>query len=319
MSKLIFIFSLLLVFGAPFVGSTSISLEQLLHNSFEQSIFFELRLPRVLLAFFAGAILSLAGLLLQSLFRNDLMSPYTLGISSGAILASAISIAFGISGTFLFFDVHSIFGFLGAMFSSTLLLFLAKKEMQNSNTILLLGIALSFLYTALLMFIYFISSSETTHQIILYTLGSLSTVGYKGVYVTLFASLILLLFLHVKRYELQIFASSLFNAESKGINSASLSLQLLLVSSFSVGLLVSITGPIGFVGLVVPHLIKQLYKKDITHIIGVTFYYGGVFMIVCDAIARVLSTHSDIPIGVITSLIGGIFFVYLLTNLTFAP
>ena len=314
MSKLIFIFSLLLVFGAPFVGSTSISLEQLLHNSFEQSIFFELRLPRVLLAFFAGAILSLAGLLLQSLFRNDLMSPYTLGISSGAILASAISIALGISGTFLFFDVHSIFGFLGAMFSSTLLLFLAKKEMQNSNTILLLGIALSFLYTALLMFIYFISSSETTHQIILYTLGSLSTVGYKGVYVTLFASLILLLFLHVKRYELQIFASSLFNAESKGINSASLSLQLLLVSSFSVGLLVSITGPIGFVGLVVPHLIKQLYKKDITHIIGVTFYYGGVFMIVCDAIARVLSTHSDIPIGVITSLIGGIFFVYLLTK-----
>jgi len=299
---------------SPFLGTTTITLEQLLQSEFEQSIFLELRLPRLLLAFFAGSVLSMGGLLLQNLFRNDLMSPYTLGISSGAILASAISISLGISGTFLFFDIHSIFGFVGAMVSSMLLLFLAKKRMQNSNTILLLGIALSFLYTAMLMFIYFISSSESTHKIILYTLGNLSVVGYKSVYITLFGALILLVVLHVKRYELQIFASSHFNAESKGIDSSKLTLQLLLVSSLSIGLLVSVTGPIGFVGLVVPHLVKQIYKKDITHTIFPTFYYGGIFMIVCDTMARLLSTHSDIPIGVITSFIGGLFFIYLLTK-----
>ena len=286
----------------------------LISDSLEREIFFELRLPRLLLGFFAGATLSLGGLILQNLFRNDLMSPYTLGISSGAILGTAIAVASGLNSTILLFDIPSIFGFLGAMTSSLLLLFLAKGRIDEGNRVLLLGIALSFFYSAALMAIYFISSSETVHEIILYTLGNLSVVGYKGVYLSAFGAVVLLVAIYLKRYALQIFGSSALNAKQKGIDTSNLLLQMLLVSALSIGIVVSITGPIGFVGLVVPHLVKGVYKRDITSIILPTFFYGGLFMVLCDTLARALSFESDLPIGVITSFIGGAFFLYLLVR-----
>ncbi len=299
---------------APFIGVATLNISDIFtSDTLSHQIFFELRLPRILMAFMAGATLALAGLLFQSLFRNVLMTPYTLGVSSGAILGAGIGIKLGI-GT-LFFGVAAItfFGFLGALITVLLLLWLSRYlSHDRSNSFLLLGIALSFFYTSALMIIYYLSSVIESHMLLRFTMGSLSTIGYTHPLIVTATTLLLLAVLHVKRYELHLLALCEEQARLKGINSERLRLHLLIIASISIGVLVSLTGPIGFIGLVVPHIVRTLYRRNITQLIIPTFFMGGLFLVACDAVARMLSFGSEIPIGIITSLIGGPFFIYLI-------
>ncbi len=305
---------LLALLIAPFIGTATLNISEIFtSNTLSHQIFFELRLPRILMAFMAGATLALAGLLFQSLFRNVLMTPYTLGVSSGAILGAGIGIKLGV-GT-LVFGVAAItfFGFLGALLTVLLLLWLSRYLSHGrSNSFLLLGIALSFFYTSALMIIYYLSSIIESHMLLRFTMGSLSTIGYTHPLIVTATTLLLLAVLHVKRHELHLLALSEEQARLKGINSERLRLHLLIIASISVGVLVSLTGPIGFIGLVVPHIVRTLYRRNITQLIVPTFFMGGLFLVACDAVARMLSFGSEIPIGIITSLIGGPFFIYLI-------
>ncbi len=303
-----------LFFIAPFIGTATLNINEIFTiGTLSNQIFFELRLPRVLMAFMTGATLALAGLLFQSLFRNVLMTPYTLGVSSGAVLGAGIGIKLGVST--LFFGVAAItfFGFLGAMLTVLLLLWLSRYlSHDRSNSFLLLGIALSFFYTSALMITYYLSTIIESHMLLRFTMGSLSIIGYTYPLIVTVTTLLLLTVLHVKRFELHLLALSEEQARLKGINSEKIRLHLLIIASISVGILVSLTGPIGFVGLVVPHIVRTLYKKNITKLIIPTFFMGGLFLVSCDAVARVMSFSTEIPIGIITSLIGGPFFIYLI-------
>jgi len=301
---------------SPFVGTVALNLNDILHSgTLSHQIFFELRLPRMLLAFMAGATLALSGLLFQTLFRNALMTPYTLGISSGAILGAGIGMKLGLGSLFLGIGAVSLFGFLGALLTVLLLLYLSRYlHHDRGNSLLLLGIALSFFYTAALMILYFVSSAMETQTLLRFTMGSLATIGYTIPLLISSTAILLLSVLHVKRYELHLFALSEEQARLKGIDSERLRLQLLLVASLSIGVLVSLTGPIGFVGLIVPHIVRTLYQKNISRLILPTFVLGGLFLVVCDLIARVISIGSDLPIGIITALLGGPFFIYLILN-----
>ncbi len=315
MLKIFTIALLLTVFMlAPFIGAVSLTISEIFTaQTLSNQIFFDLRLPRVLMAFMAGSTLALAGLLFQSLFRNVLMTPYTLGVSSGAVLGAGIGIKLGV-GT-LFFGVAAItfFGFLGALLTVLLLLWLSRYlSHDRSNSFLLLGIALSFFYTSALMITYYLSTVIESHMLLRFTMGSLSIIGYTNPLIVSVTSLLLLVVLHVKRYELHLLALSEDQAKLKGVNSEKLRLHLLIIASISVGVLVSLTGPIGFVGLVVPHIVRSLYQRNITELIIPTFFMGGLFLVACDAVARLLSFGSEIPIGIITSLIGGPFFIYLI-------
>lgn len=316
MSKyLIWMALLILALTSPFVGIASLDIDSVLQaGSLSHRIFFDLRLPRILLAFMVGGSLALAGLLFQTLFRNALMTPFTLGVSGGAVLGAGIAIKLGLDIT-LGISAVSLFGFGGALFTIVLLILLSRYLLKaRQESLLLLGIALSFFYSSALMVIFYLSSFTETATIMRFTMGSLSIVGYTNVIIISFASIFLLVLLWFKRFELQLLALSDEQAALKGIDTQRLSYFLLLITSIIIGILVSLTGPIGFIGLIVPHMIRRLYQRSVVSLILPVFVLGGLFLLACDTLARYFSTSSEIPIGVITALIGGPFFIYLILS-----
>lgn len=311
-----FIWLLLVIITAasPFFGVVDLKFGDILDpNNLSYNIFFDIRLPRVTFAFFGGVILSLSGMLFQTLFRNALMTPYTLGVSSGAVLGAGIAIKLSL-GTLLFaISGITVFGFFGAMFSIFLLFYLSKFLKNSSqNSILLLGIALSLFYTSALMIIFYLGNTIQNDTLIRFTMGSLSIIGWQDPTLTGIAAAIFWTILYFYRFELQLFGISDEYAHLKGVDTKKVTLLLLSVSSFAIGTLVSISGPIGFIGLVIPHIISRLYKQSITHLITKTALFGGMFLVTCDTFSRVINTQSELPIGIITALVGVPFFIYLI-------
>ena len=311
---LIWILLLIITISSPFIGAVNLDISEILNaDSLASQIFFELRVPRVLFAFFAGTILALSGLLFQTLFRNALMTPYTLGISSGAVLGAGIAIKLGL-GTLVFgIAAISVFGFLGALFTVFLLIYLSKfLRTSQYESLLLLGIALSLFYTSVLMIVFYLGSAMQNDMLIRFTMGSLSVIGWQNpILLGIIASLILFS-IYTYRYELQLLGISDSQATLKGINTKKTTLILLVISSLGIGTLVSISGPIGFVGLIVPHMVAKIYPSTVNRRIIKTALFGGFFLVFCDTITRALSTQSELPIGIITALIGGPFFIYLI-------
>lgn len=315
-NKVLWLLLIAVALYSPFTGSAALDLNDLLAaDALSQRIFFELRLPRVIFAFLAGMILALGGLLFQTLFRNPLMTPYTLGISSGAVFGAGIAIILGLGSLAFGIAAITLFGFAGAMLTVLLLIWLSRyvKEAQGTS-LLLLGIALSLFYAASLMMLFYLGDAVQNDMLIRFTMGSLSVIGYQMPLLLLIAAALLLGMLWRYRYELQLIAVSEDQARLKGVNTKGLTLLLLGVSSFSVGVLVSLSGPIGFIGLIVPHIVSKLYPIVLYRRILPTALFGGLFLVVCDTIARTLNTQSELPIGIVTAFIGGPFFIYLIIN-----
>jgi iron complex transport system permease protein len=310
MKPIILIPSLLILILAPFFGQASIDLMDLSDKtSMSYQIFWELRVPRILLAFAVGAILSLSGLIFQTLFRNPMSTPFTLGVASGATLFTAIAIMLGLT---LF---SPLFAFMGATLTIILLFIItARFDSDDNASLLLVGIALSFFYSAALLVLFFLSSLQESYEIVRFTMGSLDIVGFDNAALMSVVALLLLLLIYHYRYELRILLTSYAFAHLKGIRVKQLNTILLLGVSIAVGVAVSITGPIGFVGLIIPHILKTIYAKSADRLIFPIFFYGGIFLVLCDTIARNLGTSSDVPIGVVTSFLGAPFFIYLIMN-----
>jgi len=299
---------------SPFIGAVNLDISSIfVSSSLEQTIFFDLRIPRVLFAFFAGIILSLSGLLFQTLFRNALMTPYTLGISSGAVLGAGIAIKLGL-GTLVFgVAAISIFGFFGAMLTVFLLVYLSQfLHSHQHESLLLLGIALSLFYSSALMILFYLGDAMQNDMLIRFTMGSLSVIGWSNPILLGIIAFILLVSIYAYRFELQLLSISEDQAHLKGINTKRVTLLLLMVSSLGIGTLVSISGPIGFVGLIVPHIVAKLYPLSVSHRILKTALFGGFFLVACDTITRGIQTQSELPIGIVTALIGAPFFIYLI-------
>ena len=306
------LFLILLI--SPFVGAFTLKLGSIFQgNTLDAQIFYELRLPRLFFAFFAGTILALGGLIFQTLFRNALMTPYTLGISSGAVLGAGVAIKLGFTSLIFGIATISIFGFMGAMGTLFLLLFLSYyiKSSQN-NSLLLLGIALSLFYTAALQVIFYLSSSIQNDMLLRFTMGSLSTIGWNTPIFLGVISLILLLFSYFYRFDLQLLGISQESAQLQGVNTKKVTLILLIIASLGVGVLVSLSGTIGFIGLIVPHIVFKLYPLTIEKRIFKTAFFGGMFLVLCDTLSRIIQTQSELPIGIVTAIIGGPFFIYLI-------
>lgn len=308
----IYIASIILLLITPFLGEINLNISNILNsNSIDYKVFWDLRVPRTLLAFFVGAILSLSGLIFQIIFKNQLITPYTLGIASGTTLFTAISI--------IFFPtvLLSISGVLGSFVTIFVLYFISRQINKNqisvsTNTILLIGISLSYFYSSALMLAFYISNLQENYSIVRFTLGSLDTVGFIDCFVVFIASLLLYYTLNKNKTAIKLLLVSNDTAFLKGLNVQKTNLLLLVIISLCVGISISIVGPIGFIGLVVPHIIKIIYKKSADKLFFPVFFYGGIFLVLCDLIARNLNTNSALPIGVVTAFIGAPFFVYLL-------
>ncbi len=308
MRYLFIILSLLLLLIAPFSGQIEIDMSKINDLfSMEHKLFWDLRVPRVVVAFFTGALLALSGLIFQSLFRNPMSTPFTLGVASGATLGTAFAIVFGIA------SFMALFGFFGALFTIIILFGITSRlKAYETSSLLLIGIALSFFYSAALMILFYISDETQSYEIVRFTMGSLDVVGIPQTTPIVAAAIFLLLIAIKYKREIKLLLTSYENAFLKGIEIKRVNTILLLGVSIAIGVAVSITGPIGFVGLIVPHILKIIYKKSADKLLHVTFFYGGIFLVFCDLVSRNLGTASDVPIGVVTSFLGGPFFIYLL-------
>ena len=312
MKFLLYVISFIIVISAPFLGEISLSLKDIFDSSSTSfTIFWDLRVSRVVLAFFVGGILALGGLIFQIIFKNELITPYTLGIASGTTLFTAISIVFF---PFMYMTISSVFG---SIVTILILYFISKQINKNSiavstNSILLVGIALSYFYSSALMLVFYMSNLQENYSIVRFTLGSLDTVGFNSVLVVMIVSIVFYTIVYLNKQKIKLLLLSNDTAFLKGLNVHKINLLLLVVVSLSVGVCISFVGPIGFIGLVIPHIIKLIYKQSADKLFFPVFFFGGIFLVFSDLISRNLNTDSSLPIGVVTAFIGAPFFVYLL-------
>ncbi|MEI6890864.1 MAG: iron ABC transporter permease [Pontiella sp.] len=284
----------------------------------EREILLNIRLPRVLCAFAAGAMLSLSGMSFQALFRNPLATPFTLGVSSGAALGAALFIRFGMAFALLGISGTSIAAFVGALLSILLVYGLTQlKGGFSTPTLLLSGLAISFFFSSLILFIQYISGLTQSFRIVHWMMGSLSTADYSKFGNLLpFLALggLLLAFLH---REMNLFMVGEDMAISRGVNTRRVKKLIFLAASLMVGGVVAVCGPIGFVGMMSPHICRLLVGADHRFLTPASFLFGGLFLTLCDTLTRVLSGYSsgaELPVGILTALLGGPFFLLLLLN-----
>lgn len=312
MKPFLYILGLIIIFISPFLGETQINIKDIFEFSNSSNmVFWDLRVARVILAFFVGGILALSGLIFQIIFKNELITPYTLGIASGTTLFTAIGI---ILLPTIYIFISSI---LGSLFTILVLYIISKIINKTSigsstNSILLIGIALSYFYGSALMLVFYMSSLQENYSIVRFTLGSLDTVGFSNSFVIFFVSIVFYVIIYLYKNKIKLLLTSNDMAFLKGLNVDKTNLVLLVVVSLCVGITISFTGPIGFIGLVIPHIVKIIYKKSAEKLFFPTFFFGGVFLVFSDLISRNLNTDSTLPIGVVTAFIGAPFFIYLL-------
>jgi iron complex transport system permease protein len=299
--------------GAPLVGSQPVSLEDVLRGEpTAAAIFWQLRLPRVLLALLAGAGLAVSGLAFQTLFRNELAEPYTLGIATGAALGAVLSLRLEEAGLLLGMPLVSLASFVGAIGATALVVGLAWRRQGSTATLLLAGIAVSLSCSALILFLQYLSDSTQTFRMVRWMMGGLSVVGYGEVLWIapwVLGGVAVLLAL---RWDLNLLLLGEELAASRGVDLVRLRLRVLGISALMIGALVAVAGPIGFVGLMVPHMLRRWVGHDHLYLAPACLLGGGAFLAACDVAARTVMAPAELPVGVLTALLGGPFFLWLL-------
>jgi len=272
----------------------------------EKAIVVDIRLPRVLLAGIVGACLSGSGVTLQGIFRNPLVDPFILGISAGAAFGCAITIGF-LSYLPIQFMAF-IFGIMAVVIAYTV----ARTQGEVSRLPLILsGVIVSAFFTALVSIVKFLVDPHKLQSIVYWLMGSFSLADWKGVKISLLGVIFGLLPIFLMRWRLNVMSLGEEEAKALGINVSRDRLLFIGFSTFSVSIATSLCGIIGWVGLMVPHLVRMLVGPDHKVLVPLSFAGGASFMIVADTLSRTI-TNFDIPVGIITALTGAPFFIYLM-------
>ena len=298
----------------PFRDANRILLHEFLHLDVDMAgitdgsitIIRSVRLPRVVLGFLAGASLAVCGAGFQGIFKNPMADPFVLGVSSGAALGAAIGIVLHFGTTLL--------AFVGAFLTITLVYNISKigKKVPVA-TLLLSGIAVSQTLSAT-MSIIMILNKQSMDQIMFWTMGSLNGKGWGQIITVLPYSLLGIALLLTTCRELDIMLTGEETAIQLGVNVESLKKRVLFASTVITAAVISVTGIIGFVGLVVPHVVRMITGPKHRVLMPLSLLFGGTFLIICDTAARSMAVW-EIPVGIITSLCGGPFFIYLLRRM----
>jgi iron complex transport system permease protein len=292
----------------PMLGSTDV-----LNDPMGREILLKLRIPRVLTAFLAGIALAASGMIFQALFRNPLATPYTLGVSGGAALGATIWMRFGAPLLFLGVSGTSIAGFLGALGAAALVYGLARiKSGFPTATLLLAGVAVNLFFSSLILLMQYFSDPGETFRMIRWLMGGFSVVGFTtpaNLFVFVCAGL-LIAGLLTREMNLLLTGEEL--AGARGVNVDRTKKLLFLSASLMTGAAVAFCGPIAFVGLMVPHICRQLIGSDHRKLFPAVILFGGAFLVICDGLARTVLAPVEMPAGLITSLLGGPFFLWLL-------
>ncbi|HCH0721603.1 TPA: iron ABC transporter permease [Vibrio parahaemolyticus] len=283
-----------------------------------QLVINEIRLPRTILCMFIGAILAICGVVMQGLFRNPLAEPGIIGVSAGAALGGAFAI--------VVFDEFSqnhpqlmnlaalpLFAFLGGALTTVLVYWLGTNRFGTSVTIMLLaGVAISALSGAAIGFLNFSADDQMLRDLTLWSMGSLAGANWAGIGLASVTLVVLLFWFHKKAMSLNALLLGESEARHLGVPVQKLKRQLILLSAVGVGVTVSICGAIGFIGLVIPHLGRMLTGPDHRTLLPISALLGALLLTCADMIARVLLAPAELPVGIVTALIGAPFFIYLL-------
>ncbi|EHR1014614.1 iron ABC transporter permease [Vibrio parahaemolyticus] len=283
-----------------------------------QLVINEIRLPRTILCMFIGAILAICGVVMQGLFRNPLAEPGIIGVSAGAALGGAFAIV-----VFAEFSQNHpqlmnlaalpLFAFLGGALTTVLVYWLGTNKFGTSVTIMLLaGVAISALSGAAIGFLNFSADDQMLRDLTLWSMGSLAGANWAGIGLASVTLVVLLFWFHKKAMSLNALLLGESEARHLGVPVQKLKRQLILLSAVGVGVTVSICGAIGFIGLVIPHLGRMLAGPDHRTLLPISALLGSLLLTCADMIARVLLAPAELPVGIVTALIGAPFFIYLL-------
>ena len=282
-------------------------------DSMEYGVLFYIRIPRTLLGFATGGSLSLAGAILQGIYRNPLVEPYTLGISGGASLGVTFAIVAGLH--LLNILLLPLAGFIGAFTTIFLVYTLSlKKGALSVNRMLLIGVMISFISSSLMMFLMSITATENIHGIVFWIMGSLNESNTAMIGAMVVLSIVCLLIAYLFVMPLNALRLGEEKARHLGINSNATIRILFVITSVLTGACIAVGGVIGFVGLVIPHIVRLFVGSDYRIMLVSSFLSGSIFLILCDIIARTIISPNELPIGVITGIVGGVVFIVLLSR-----
>lgn len=300
------------------IGSSKIALKDIIHTLFHETdsaahhILIGIRLPRIIIAIAVGGSLGLAGTLLQGMFRNPLVEPYTLGISGGASLGVCLTIILGLHAK-IGVIAYPVSGFTGAGLVILAVYTLSiRGGALKPDSMLLTGVMISFVSSSLVMLLMAISKSDDLHNIVFWIMGSLDEPDLGLIKIVSAGSILGLIISLFHCHKLNALALGDEQAAFLGIDTARTKKILFITASMLTGLSVSVSGIIMFVGLIIPHFMRMVVGSDYRILVISSFLGGAVFLILCDLFARTIITPLELPVGVITGIIGGIVFIYVL-------
>ena len=298
------------------VGSANISLEDVVAvfasgdvTNIERTIILDIRLPRIILAIFVGAGIAASGAAIQGLFRNPLADPALIGVSSGAALFAALYLVLG-AGMFSALPGLTASAFVGGLLTTCLVLEVGRRG-GTISAMLLAGVAINALAIACIGLLSYVSTDMQLRSVTFWALGSLGGADWNGVLVASGIPLVIL-FLFLERTRLNAITLGDQEAAYLGISVSALRIRVVLLTALAVSIGVALTGVIAFVGLVVPHLIRLTMGSSHQIVIPASALLGGILLLIADTLSRTMFAPAEVPVGILTALIGGPFFIVLI-------
>ena len=306
--------------GAPLIGSTSIDFSRVFDRSIpfadniDAQIFFVARLPRVMAGAMVGSALAASGVIFQALLRNALATPFTLGVSAGAALGAILALTFDLPSGIAGFSAVPIASFAGALGAVAIVYALARARRQglSTNVLLLAGVTLNSFFSALIIFVQFMADQTQTFRTVRWLMGDLDVSSYAPMIAAVPPIALSFAAFAVLPRSLNLLSISDESAASRGVDVHRTQRLAFLSASLATGAAVSLGGPVGFIGIVVPHLVRLLVGADHRLVLPASALGGAAFLVACDTISRTALSPLEIPVGVLTAIIGGPFFLWLL-------
>jgi len=305
---------LVLTLGSAFFGISAISpFDIWVAGSPDAEVFWRLRLPRAVAAFFVGAGLAMSGMAFQALFRNPLATPFTLGVSSGAALGASVYFWLGAGLSFLGNSGSLFAALVGGLLSMALVYGITRAKGGFSTTVMLLaGVVVSFFFSSLVTLIQYLSGVQDSLRIMHWLMGSFSSLDVTRLADLVFVVTAGALILYRLTPEIDLLCAGEELAASRGMSVARGKIMIFAVSSVMVGTTVSLVGPIGFVGMMIPHICRMVIGWNHQRLLPAVFVTGGCFVALADLVSRLILAPAELPVGIITALIGGPFFLWTL-------
>ena len=305
---------------APLVGPTRVDLRRAFDFSVpfadnaDAQIFFIARLPRTLAGALVGSLFAASGVVFQGLLRNALATPFTLGVSTGAALGAVIAISFNWSIAALGISAVPVAAFAGSLAAVAIVYALAQARHRGlSTTVLLLaGVTMNAFFSAMILFVQYFASFADVYRTLRWLMGDLDVSSYQPIVAALPAALVAFAVFAWLARPLNLLSLGTDSAESRGLDVTRAQRAAFLSASLATGAAVTVGGPIGFVGIIIPHLVRLLVGPDHRIVLPAAILFGASFLVACDVLARTVMAPVELPVGIITAMIGGPFFLWLL-------